>query len=108
MPASLRAQSGKNGISVPSATLARKNRNEPTRAARGAAENAVTEDVRNLKMRVTSKLQAQEGRHPHHAGGDRPGALADVNAYGAGQPVRPERLRQDGAHRKLLESARHG
>ena len=61
MPTSLRAQSGKNGISVPSATLAKKNRNEATRAARGALRNAVNEDVSKLKIRVTSKLQAPFG-----------------------------------------------
>src|SRR5580700_8276132 len=108
MPTSLCAQSGKNGISVPSATLAKKNRNEATRAARGAVRNAVTEEVRNLKMRVTSKLQAPEGLCPHQAGRERPGALIDVNAYGAGHPARPQRLGQDAQRCKLGDGIRHG
>src|ERR1700683_4109646 len=108
MPASFRAHSGKNGIRVPSATLATKNRNEPTRAARGAAENAVIEDVRNLKMRVTSKLRAPEGLRLHQACGHQSGALADVNAYGAGGPAQPQGVGQDTARCKLPESGRHG
>src|SRR5579863_2309674 len=90
--ASLRAHSGKNGISVPSATLATKNRNEPTRAAGGAVRKAMNEAVRNLKMRLTSWLHAPRRLRPHHAGKDRPGALADVNAYGAEIAARRERL----------------
>jgi hypothetical protein len=56
-------------------------------------------------MRVTSNLRAPE--YPHHAGLDRLGALADVNAYDARErarfiPVRHDRRRGKG------EAAPHG
>ena len=92
------------GISVPSATLATRNRNDPTRAASGAARNAVIEDVRILKMRVTSKLRAPECLGPHHAGPDRSGALVDVNAYGAQQRARAEPLEERAPSCKLFGS----
>ncbi len=97
MPASLCAQSAKNGISVPSATLATKNRNEPTRAARGAARKRGDRGRQEFENARHVKAPCASRPMPAPAGGDRSGALADVNAYGAGEAARPQRLRQDGA-----------
>src|SRR5580692_453996 len=82
MPAILCAQSAKNGMRMPSATEAAKNRNMPTCAAPGARMNVVKAEVKLLRNPITSLLQ-KPTRPARVAAGDRWGALVDVNAYGA-------------------------
>src|SRR5271163_324806 len=85
IPASLCAHSAKNGIRIPSAAEAAKNRNMPTWAARGARAKVVAAEMKILKNRFTSWLQ-QRGSTRRPARMRRPSvrhALADVNAYGA-------------------------
>jgi hypothetical protein len=54
MPASLCAHSAKNGIRMPSATAAAKNKIMPTCAGRGARANVVGAETRIWKNRFTS------------------------------------------------------
>src|SRR5580698_1616077 len=82
MLAILYAHSAKNGIRMPSATAAAKNRNMPTRAAPGARLNVVMAEAKLLKNRTTSLLPTL-GRPARDCGRQSHGALGDVNAYGA-------------------------
>src|SRR5580698_1227426 len=82
MLAILYAHSAKNGIRMPSATAAAKNRNMPTRAAPGARMNVVMAEAKLLKNRTTSLLPTR-AEPARDAAGSRTGALGDVNAYGA-------------------------
>ena len=98
MPASLWAHSAKNGISVPSAILAAKNRNIATRPGAGVARMVSRVEVRNLKRLLTCQLHASGPNHLRCAdgGGD---ALADVNAYDV-RGTRNEHLgQQAGPHK---------
>src|ERR1700722_17874575 len=83
MPASLCAHSAKNGMRMPSATAAAKNKAMPTCAARGARANVVGAETRIWKNRFTSKLHALSARPARNAADGLRSALVDVNAYGA-------------------------
>jgi hypothetical protein len=83
MPASACAQSAKNGIKVPSAMLATKNRKSPTRAALGMPRNVAKAEVKILNGFFTSQLLTPARHCPHDAGDVGLDASDDVNAYGA-------------------------
>src|SRR5580693_4449124 len=97
MPASLCAHSAKNGMRMPSATAAAKNKTMPTCAARGARAKVEGAETRIWKNRFTSKLHALPARPARNAAGGQRSALVDVNAYGATSDAR----------RSVYREARH-